>query len=266
MPYRVIDIYKDLPQRKGCSDCGKPGCFALATAVYLEGHHLGACPHLSEEQRVAMEAKAQAGRHEGAGPREEPEEQAAKLLQETLAQSDFAELAPRAEVTLHPGPPPSLVVPYLGQSLTVTADSVHDGEAGDVTVWLKVLLMMYVTRASGRPLAREWVAFRELPNTISKQATFEQFVERLGPVYGEYPAALQARAEALNATVLDHASADLALCFQALPRVPLLLLLWRGDDDFPARASLLLDRMVLDYLDQEALTFLAEDLVRRMSV
>ena len=266
MAYRVIDIYKDLPQRKGCSDCGKPGCFAFATASYLEGHPLGACPHLSDEQRLAMEAKSQAGRQEGAGPREEPEQQAAKLLQETLAQGDVSELAPRAQVSLHNGPPLSLLVPYLDRSFAVSADAVIDRGAGEVTVWLKVLLMMYVTRASGRPLTGEWVAFRELPNTISKQATFEQWVERLGPVYAEDPVAFQARAEALTGEVVAHDSADLALRFPALPRVPLLLLLWRGDEDFPPRASLLLDRAVLDYLDQEALTFLAEDLVRRMSV
>ena len=61
-------------------------CNDVACLVDEKSAPLGACPHLSDEQRLAMEAKSQAGRQEGAGPREEPEQQAAKLLQETLAQ------------------------------------------------------------------------------------------------------------------------------------------------------------------------------------
>ena len=50
MAYKVVDIYKDLPKKAGCSDCGKPGCFAFATAAHLEGMELAKCVHLEPEQ------------------------------------------------------------------------------------------------------------------------------------------------------------------------------------------------------------------------
>jgi hypothetical protein len=56
----------------------------------------------------------------------------------------------------------------------------------------------------------------------------------------------------------------MAFEFRALPRVPMMLLVWDADADFEARGSLLLDAGVLDYLDQEALTFVAEALMRSL--
>jgi hypothetical protein len=59
-------------------------------------------------------------------------------------------------------------------------------------------------------------------------------------------------------------NADRAFAFDALPRVQLLLLFWDRQEDFPARAALLVDRGLLDYLDQEASVFLAEAFASRL--
>jgi hypothetical protein len=51
---------------------------------------------------------------------------------------------------------------------------------------------------------------------------------------------------------------------RVLPRVPVLVLFWPQEEEFPARVSLLLDSSALDYLDQEALVFVAEALAGRL--
>ena len=57
-------------------------------------------------------------------------------------------------------------------------------------------------------------------------------------------------------------SADVAVCFQPLPRVPLMLLFWDEDlsDGFAAAAKLLFDETVVEHLDIESIVFLSERL------
>lgn len=262
--YKVVDIYKDLPKRAACHDCGKPGCFAFATAAHLEGLPIERCPHLTKDQLQSMMHKMEKSRGGDTGPREGPEEQAAVLLQEKLASSDLAELARRGQVEHVPGPPEALRVELLGRSFLAGADDVFAEDQGEVDIWAKVVVLLYLTRATGVPTRGEWVAFRELPNTISKQITYEKWVDRIPKAYAGRFERLEEVAVGFGGVRATHDSADMAIRFQALPRVPLLLLVWDADADFEARGSLLLDAGVLDYLDQEALTFVAESLMRSL--
>jgi hypothetical protein len=264
MVYKVIDIYKDLPRRSGCSDCGKPGCFAFATSVHLEGRSITTCPHLADERRSAMEAKIAEARSQGVGPRDAPEAQAARQLQSQVAGADLVALAGPAGVVYEAGPPEALRVWFMARDYLVSRDAVITAEGAEPDVWIKVMLLMYLTRASGTEATGEWVAFRDLPNTISKASSFEKWIDRVGPASSGHLDELVSRASEMGGEVIDERSADLAIRFQLLPRVAARLLVWEADEDFSARASLLLDRNVLDYLDQEALTFLAEAVTRRL--
>lgn len=265
MTYKVIDIFKDLPRRQACDGCGRPGCFAFATAVHLEGALLTRCPHLSSGQLESMNQKIAESRLVGGGPREAPEAQAAKALRAELATRDLAQVATRAGVELRPSPTPSVTVELFGRTFDVASEDVRARDGGEIEVWTEVVLLMYLTRASGESPSGQWVAFRELPNTISKQKTFEKWIDRLVEWWSGRFDELIRRAADLGGVEVEADSADRGVQFQALPRVPLLLMLWEGDEDFPARGSLLLDRDVLGYLDQEALTFVAEDLMRRLT-
>lgn len=60
-------------------------------------------------------------------------------------------------------------------------------------------------------------------------------IERFGPT----PAAFSARGLALGGETL--AMGDAAVRLYPLPRLPVTLLLWQGDDEFPAEARLLFD-------------------------
>ena len=57
-------------------------------------------------------------------------------------------------------------------------------------------------------------------------------------------------------------SADLALLFKPLPRIPMMLMFWDQDldDKFEAEVKLLFDESILDHLDIESIMFLSERL------
>jgi hypothetical protein len=57
-------------------------------------------------------------------------------------------------------------------------------------------------------------------------------------------------------------SADVAVFFQPLPRIPVMVMFWDGDeeDGFDAEAKLMFDETIMDHLDIEAVMFLSERL------
>ncbi|MFU8857129.1 MAG: DUF3786 domain-containing protein [Deferrisomatales bacterium] len=263
MAYKVLDIYRDLP-RTNCGDCGRSGCFAFASAVYLDGLSLEGCPHLPPGLRAAMETKLEEGRARGEGRRPEASEQAFAFLQGKLAEADFARLAAASGAELDPGPPEALVLPFLGVPHRVTREDVTAAGAEEPTVWVKIFVAIYATRASGAPPAGEWAAFRELPNTVSKARSFEACGDRVAEAFAGREEELDAACRDLGGSPTVFGSAQRAYLLPALPRVALLLLYWGPEEEFGARAAFLVDRQVLDYLDQEALVFLAEATVRRL--
>jgi len=131
-------------------------------------------------------------------------------------------------------------------------------------VWVKILLLIYLTRAGGRPPSGSWVSYRDLPNSVSKAKSFEECSARVAGAFGGRLDGLEHAAVRLGGRPVDPGSADRAYVLPALPRVPVLLLFWDGEDEFAARASFLLDGSVLDYLDLEALLFVGEALAGRL--
>ncbi len=263
MAYKVLEIYKDLPQTN-CGDCGRSGCFAFASAIYLEGADPGECPHLSEAECRIMGKKLEKGRERGDGLKPEKSEQALEHLRGKMAEVDLATQAARCAAKYLPGPPEAMEFAFLGRSHRVTRTDVTAMEGPPPTVWVKIFLFIYVTRASGEPLAERWAAFRELPNTVSKARSFEACGARIAASFEGRPEELGEAARVLGGEEVEYGSADRAFLFPALPRVPLLLLFWDRQEEFEARTSILVDGGVLAYLDQEALVFLAEAFMSRL--
>ena len=264
MGYKVLDILKELPGTN-CRECGKPGCFAFATGFYLDGASFGGCPHLSPEKLADMERKLAESRGQGAGKKEASHVQALNHLKTKIKECDFAAMAKNSGVEYVPGPPETLLIPFMGRPHKLTAGDVVAVDAPEPSVWVKVFLYIYVTRATGAPPLGRWATFRELPNAVAKSKTYEDKVMAVASHFAERGEELLAAARNLGGIPLEFGSADSAWLFAALPKVELVLLYWKGGEEFPARTTLLVDAGVLDYLDHEAIVFLAEAFVKLLT-
>jgi hypothetical protein len=262
MAYKVIDIYRDLP-RTNCGDCGRGSCFSFATAVYLEAFPLESCPHLDPDRNRTMQERLDRGREEGEGRKPASSEQALEALRTSVAAADLATQAARCGGTLA-GDGARVALRFLEDSYWASQDDVVADAGGEPTIWVKIFLLIYLTRASGRDPAGEWVAYRELPNTVSKSRSFEACAARIAGQFEGDLEGLGRAAARLGGSPLRFGSADRCYRFQVLPKVALLLLFWDREEEFPARVSLLLDSLVLDYLDQEAIVFLVEAFASRL--
>ena len=269
MAYKVIDIYKDLP-RTNCGECGKGSCFAFATAAYAEGQSLTDCVPLDPERRAAMQGRLDAQRSTGVEQRGPSAEQALRSLLEVVRTTDLETRAAAAGGTLVAEPEEGIRLPFLDGEYLVTRCDVHTLRGEPASTQVKILLLIYLTRTHGDPVSGVWVSYRDLPNTVSKSKSWDGCIDRLAAGLSGL-AAVDAAPDGLDDLVaplvgrrVAAESADVAYLLPALPRVPLLLLLWRPDEEFSVRASLLVDHDILGCLDQEATLFLAEAVTARL--
>jgi hypothetical protein len=75
--------------------------------------------------------------------------------------------------------------------------------------------------------------------------------EKLEGAFGRYPEKLLDVAERFGGERRDFGDASIQLC--VLPRIPLTMVIWRGDEEFAARASVLFDQTAADQLPLDAL-------------
>jgi hypothetical protein len=181
-----------------------------------------------------------------------------------IASADFKKLADACGATYLPGPPEALQVDFLGLPHRITREDVVSLDGQAPSVWVKIFLLIYATRAAGTAPAGEWASFRELPNATSKSKSFEENANRIANTFEGKIGDLDRAVAQVGGRAAAFGSADRVWVFRTLPRVEFLLLFWDRQEDFGARASLLVDRKILDYLDQEAIVFLSEAFTNRL--
>ncbi|MCA1988173.1 MAG: DUF3786 domain-containing protein [Desulfarculus sp.] len=104
-----------------------------------------------------------------------------------------------------------------------------------------LVLVSHLARARGVPPAGRMVTPQELPGGgLFFTGPHAVNTKALEARFGSDPQALVRRAAALGG-VPDQVGGDLAVRLAGLPRLPLYVLLWVGDAEFPARAVVGLD-------------------------
>lgn len=108
------------------------------------------------------------------------------------------------------------------------------------------------------PEGDNWVSFRDFRDTGPLTVYFENDVERAVARHFEGdPRALESSCRALGGRTPDiDPHYDVSFRFDALPRVPLLLLFNDRDEEFPATCSVLFQSSAAKYLDGECLAIL----------
>ena len=118
--------------------------------------------------------------------------------------------------------------------------------------WHHLLVLHYLSLADGMPVSPQWISFGELKDGLIRGTKFAHTVtEQLGNLFGELS---QGKAEdicrLLGAEIVES-RADLCAVFPFLPRYPIMLNLWFGDEEFPASARLLVQKNADHYLTVE---------------
>ena len=147
----------------------------------------------------------------------------------------------------------------LGQSYRVSYPSFvvrRAEEQSEAPLWFQALIIHYFTTADGASLAGEWVSLRQVPGGLFYEQAFQGYTgDRLASFFGNDLERFKATCSRMGGSPEDMG--DASFSFLPLPRVPMTIVYWLGDEEFPPSAQFLFDSAVSHYLAIGALTPLA---------
>ena len=182
------------------------------------------------------------------------------LAREQLAGISDIEQQCRKSGARHLPAEKAIVLDYLNHSyrITIPVGEVSFIDSGEtVPVRDKILLLHYFIRAKGTPLSGKMITYKELQEGVNYYPTF--FKRSVEPIISNF----QDETEKLRitaATLGGHKSdfGDFAVTIKAFPNVPLTIVLWHSDKEFPPEGNILFDSTIPDYLPTEDVTILCE--------
>ncbi len=155
---------------------------------------------------------------------------------------------------------PEIIVQYLNRSYQITLPDIKLAlveSAEEVPIRDKLLILHYFISARGTTAAQRLITFRELPAGSVYFPTFSQrTIKPLLAHFGKEPRLLLEAGAKLGGYKVDLG--DTALTLNAFSRVPITIILWRGDDELSPQGSILFDATIADYLPTEDITVLCE--------
>jgi hypothetical protein len=158
---------------------------------------------------------------------------------------------------------PVFARPYLVDPQNRRVEDLSQGEAR-VDYNTALVLVTHLAQAVDTPPAGRMISFNELPGGRALVAGPHALpLDPLAEHFGGNPQALVERALELGGEEID--GADVAVRLPGLPRVPIYLMLWLADEEFPAQAVPGVDAQVMRHLDLDGLLSLSHLLVQRLT-
>jgi len=125
------------------------------------------------------------------------------------------------------------------------------------------MLAYYFHTADGTPPSGSWIAFSELPSGRFYAQAFQGYTgNELARTFGNDSRRFAQAAERIGGQ--KQPMGDLAYSFRALPNVPLMVVCWLGDEDFPPSYRVLFDAAAGHQLTTDACAILGSSLTRRL--
>ena len=153
-----------------------------------------------------------------------------------------------------------LSIDFLNKTIDISwpeLDFSYGADGGEVPIQQQVLLLHYLNSASQVKISGEWIAYQEVPDGMFYLDAFLRRAKNpMVQGFGNNPELLvKLASEVYGAKPLDQG--DVAVVIQAMPLVPVALILWKGDDEFPPEGTILFDRTVSQLLSAEDIAWLA---------
>lgn len=136
---------------------------------------------------------------------------------------------------------------------------------GDLPTPHQALICYYITPSSDSPevyiSANEWVSFTDLPDGRFYNQAFQSYTgDKLATSIETNFEKFSKVALRLNGSLLEMA--DISYRFLFLPKVPVAVVFWKGDEDFPPSCQILFDSSARFYLPTDACAILGSMLTQ----
>jgi hypothetical protein len=196
-------------------------------------------------------------------PRIDDYRQALELGKQAISKKDPDLVSRLSGAHLHTGPQGNkkITLSFLNRGIIITwpdlGFSIKDSD-DEVPIQQQILLLHYLEGASGSTkLSEEWIAFQDVPDgRFYLDAFLKRAKDPFVNTFGHNPKLLlDAATKIYGAIPYEHG--DFSVVVKALPLVPVALILWKGDEEFPPAGNILFDRAISDILSAEDIAWLS---------
>ena len=175
------------------------------------------------------------------------------LLWDRLQSADPLVISRKARVKYDPQLA-AYVVPFLGAEFLCSPDrqSIEPLSANPFITpdfQFCLVLLHYLLEAQPRELSANWIGEKEIPGgELFFRGLHKLPLESLTSTFGRHPYLLRKVAEKMDGIPVQMG--DLAFRFLILPRIPLLLVLWEGDEEFEPEMLIRFDSTITLQLEK----------------
>jgi hypothetical protein len=174
---------------------------------------------------------------------------------EDLVQKDMAVLCEAAGAAWDP--PAGIRMRFLNQEIRVDVGQKYlERQKGEQwTTWehpyLELMTLAYLLQVTHSGVKNQMVGVMDLKDSHFFQGPHTIDTTPLVKRYGKDPEGFQTAGRKLGGVILDMA--DAAMCLEPFPKVPIYYVLWAGDDEFPAKLTVLFDKSIDLHLAADAI-------------
>jgi hypothetical protein len=138
-----------------------------------------------------------------------------------------------------------------------------DTKDNELPLPAQAVLAYYFFTSDGAPLSGQWVSFADLLDGRMYNSAFQGYSgDELVKAFGLNVNGFKLACEKCGGAATPVG--DATFIFYALPRLPLMVNYWCGDEDFPSYCKILFDSSVSHYLPTDVCAILGSMLTRRV--
>ena len=170
-----------------------------------------------------------------------------------IAGLDFKKIAPQLSAEMDGD---EMIIPFFGEPHRISAAGINGPSGKRPNFSVCVVLFKYLLLCPDHdPVENDWVSFKDFRDSAPFAGAFFNYTE---VPLAEYFSGQVNQLEAASRKINGHPpsatySYDLCMQFDALPKIPVLMLFNDADKEFPAQCAVLFERRAEKYLDMECL-------------
>ncbi len=200
-------------------------------------------------------------------PRIDDYQAALNIAQEALREKNPGEICRNADARWDSSEKGGkMTLPFLNREVEIThprGEVVYEGKEESPSLQEQILILHYLLQVRDTLPTGKLITFREIPGG---EFYYEAFLKRaqipLLNSFGQKPELLLVAGQKLGGKKANLG--DISMTFRPFPKIPLTLVLWRGDEEFPPNGSILFDSTIGLFLSGEDIAFLSGAVVYKL--
>ena len=153
---------------------------------------------------------------------------------------------------------------YRVDPVAETIQEIEPDESRVLSQGFQILLIRYLAAKHNGSIQGIEVTEKELPGGPTFFRGPHEL--QLGPLierFGRNPAGFVARGRELGGTRVEHG--DASVRFLPFPKIPVTIILWGEDSEFPASVSVVFDKSICDWFELDMVFILVQQLILRIA-